>query len=352
MTTRRLHPRVARIARWTAVASLALSGLLPGTAPAAGVGQFDVLPAPGSSTDERGSYFVVGARPGQARTQSLTIANPGDRPVALQLRAVAASTGPLGGATYEAVREGEQAQDVDWLRLDRPRVTVQPGRTAVVGFTVRLPEGARAGDHLAGISVERRAAPGAGTGPEPSGASAGVVVRTRQVVAVQATAPGPSDPSLVIDGVAAEARADGMYLVVRLDNDGTTLLKASGRAEVAGDAPLDAAFAVDTFLPDTSIEYPIRWTDAPEKGSFPAEVELEFDGQVERWSGSVEVGDRELQSYGDRSGETASTTAVPVYVWAAAAAALVLLVAAIVRRRRVSGPGHGASVGGDADAPW
>lgn len=348
-----MHPRVVRIARWTAVASLALSGLLPGTASAAAATeQFDVLPAPGSSTDERGSYFVVDARPGQARTQSLTITNPGSRPVALQLRAVAASTGPLGGVTYEAVREGERAQAVDWLRLDRTQVTVHRGRTAVVDFTVLLPDGARAGDHLAGISVEPPRATSATKGPEPSGASAGVVVRTRQVIAVQATAPGASDPSLAIDGVAAEARADGMYLVVRLDNDGTTMLKASGRIEVAGDAPLDVEFPVDTFLPDTSIEYPVRWTDAPEKGSFPADVALEFDGQVVRWSGSVEVGDRELESYGDRSGERSMASALPWYAWIAMAAALVFPVAAIIRRRMASGRGHVDDVPRDADARW
>lgn len=295
---------------------------------------FDALPAAGSYTDERESYFVIPSRPGTPVRQQITLTNRSKAPVTFVLGTAEATTGPLGGVTYSVVRQGDRAPRIDWLELSEHRVRLAAGATRIVPFLVQMPHGADAGDHLAGITIERATPPKRAAGTAKAGASAAVTVRSRRVIAVQVTVPGPTSDELQIEGVRAAPQADGMYLMVELRNTGTTLLKARGTIEMDADPRLDEAFEVDTFVPRTTIEYPIRWTQAPSAGQHDTEVEVTYEGQSVRWSGTVRVGDRELKGFDDRTGADTASDIEAWILWVAGAAAVVVLAAAYAWRRR------------------
>jgi hypothetical protein len=223
------------------------------------------------------------------------------------------------------------------LHLERSRLVLEPGDTAVVHFTVLLPRSTSSGQYLGGISVERdvRAIT---TAPSSSRTSAGVAVRTRRIVAVQAIVPGAMQAELRIDGVTAVPRPDGMQLAIQLHNSGNVLLRGHGRMTIDGEDGLTRAFNIDTFVPKTRIRYPIRWTDDPREGSFPSSVEIEYEGKVVRWDGDVQVTDQELRDYVDRTGSDRVPTDRNPYLLIALAAMLLLPVGWVVARARRARP--------------
>lgn len=335
-----------RTLRWAVLLAVAAVLAVPGAASAQGQGvEFLVQPSPGSSTAAQGGYFLLDARPGDVITQSVDVRNDSTQPLELQLAPVDAVTGSLGGASYglggdEATRTGA------WVDLDRTSLTLEPGASAVVPFTVTVPADARTGEHLAGISVSP---PRDSRAPGADGGDAGVSVdvQTRRVVAVQVNLPGEATPELLIEGVTAAARPDGLYLEITIAHTGTALTKGTGVITVPDD-DFEREFSIDTFVPDTSIAYPVQWSpDAPD-GEHPAQVEVRYGDQVARWDGTVNVGEQVLDDLADRQVDPPDAAAagslplVVLAVLATAALALAVLGGFVVIRLRqpVAGRRH------------
>lgn len=312
-----------------AVLLLAVSAVLlvPGPALAQSQGvEFLVQPSPASSTAPQGGYFLLDARPGDVVAQSLDVRNDSAQRLELQLAAVDAVTGSLGGASYglgseEATRTGA------WIDLDRTSLTLEPGASAVVPFTVAVPADARSGEHLAGISVsppEDRATPDATASGE---AGVSVDVATRRVVAVQVNLPEPATPELVIDGVTAAARPDGLYLEIAISHTGTALTKGTGVITVPDD-DFEHEFNIDTFVPGTSIAYPVAWSPDAADGEHPTQVEVRYGDQVAAWNGTVSVDEQVLDELDDRQVDAPAadgTAGISVAVLAGLAAAALAL---------------------------
>lgn len=260
-------------------------------------GTFVAEPAPGSQTAPRGGYFLLDAEPGEEVTQSIGLRNDASRPLELRLAVVDAVTGQRGGASY-TLDDEPPSRTGAWITLERSSVTLEPGASAIVSFAVAIPAGADSGEHLAGISIRSPRTPADAPAAGEGEAGASIDVQTRHIIAVQVNLPGPSEPELVIDGVAAVARPDGLYLEIAIDNQGRGLTKATGAINVGDDFERD--FEVDTFVPGTSIAYPIKWRAQAAQGRYPAEVELRYGERVARWDGNVTVGDAVLDELAER----------------------------------------------------
>lgn len=136
----------------------------------------------------------------------------------------------------------------------------------------------------------------------------------------------------------------GLYLEIAIENRGRGLTKATGSITVDGN--FERELDVDTFVPGTSIAYPVKWTDDPEDGEHRAVVELRYGDGVARWEGAFTVGeqvrddleDRQVDPPSDRDGGGSD---VPMALIAGGAAAGGLLVAgggyALARLRRPRG---------------
>lgn len=277
-------------------AALLASSLVIVLAPATPAGaaaepgtDFLAEPAAGSSTEPRGGYFVLAATPGATVTQSVALRNDSDQVLDLRLTGVDAATAQKGGSSF-ALDTDTPAEAGAWVSLDQTAVTLPAKGSLTVPFRVTVPVEARSGAHLAGIAVMSPAPTTAGSGGAGQAAGASVKVQSRRVIGVQVNLPGPADPELVITGVAPVARPDGVYLEMAIENRGGGMTKGEGDITLSADN-FAQRFSVDTFVPGTSIAYPLKWTDKAFDGDHPTRVELRYGDRVAVWEGKFKVGE-------------------------------------------------------------
>lgn len=298
--------------------------------------KFLAEPADGSSTEPRGSYFVVAASPGGEFSQSVALRNDSPGPLDLRLAAVDAGTAQRGGTSFGLESETPSRAGA-WVVLERTALTLAAGESTLVGFKVTVPADATSGVHLAGISVlsPTKAATADGTGTQ---AGAAITVQSRRVIAVQVDLPGPADPELVITGVAPVARPDGLYLEVAVDNRGRGLTKGEGDLTLPGDN-FASPLSIETFVPGTSIAYPVKWGDSVPDGERDAHVEIRYGDRVAVWDGKFRVGEDVRDELANRQVDppapTRSSGGFPVLlVLGGVVGAMVLLGGGIVLGRR------------------
>jgi hypothetical protein len=232
------------------------------------------LKAVGAATN---GYYVFGAAPGEVIEGRVRIVNAGKVAGTARLDVVDATTGATTGAVYETV--GKRSADVGaWVRLASPRVTLGPGDSAIVGFTVTVPEDARRGEHLGGIvaaPVEAAAREGDGDGQR----TFRVNVVNQSVLAVQVNLPGEARQLLKVRGVEAGGNTGYQTLRITLSNPGERMVKGTGVVEITrgGDVVARQRFLIDTFLPRTRIDYPVVMRGrALVPGSYRARVTLDW----------------------------------------------------------------------------
>lgn len=342
-TRRRVRGAVRTAAQAAATAALVAVSATPATAQDGGV-NFVAEPVPGSQLSPTGGFFLLETGPGSEVTQAIGLRNDSGETLQLQLAAVDAVTGQLGGASYALAGE-QPSRTGAWIILERTAVTLAAGSSAVVPFRVQVPAMAESGHHLAGISIAAPKAAGSSVTPGTGEAGASVDVQTRRVIAVQVNLPGPADPELVVGGVTPVARPDGFHVQIAVENKGRVLTKATGTIGV-GDG-FERDFEVDTFVPRTSIAYPVKWDAEVDDGEYPARVELRYAGRVARWEGSFTVGEDLLEDLADRreeptaspDRESGSGLRWPAVAGAAAgtAVAAVVVGAGVARLRRPRG---------------
>jgi hypothetical protein len=334
---RRALPTVVLIVMLLALSPAATAAAQP--APAAPYG---VAPSPGSLTEPAGSYFLLDTDPGAELTQSITLRNDSGAPMDLTVSAVDADTANNGGISFPLA--GEQPERTGtWIDVHQDTVSLAPSASVDVPFTVRVPSEARSGVHLAGLSVQQVTDPASRSATAEGQAGAAVDVRTRRVIAVQVNVPGPAEPELVINGVSPVARADGLSLEVAIANVGRGLTRGEGHLTLP-DEGFESSITFGTFVPDSSIAYPVKWSAEKEGGTHPARVEIRYDGdKVAVWEGDITVGDDVQRDQADRQVESAapaaaSTSGVSVGVLVAAVVATLavasLIFWLILRRQR------------------
>lgn len=330
-----------------AAAVLALvAPAVPAASAQAGGVNFVAEPTPGSQTDPAGGgFFYLQGDPGAEIAQTIGLRNDSDGPLQMKLAAVDALTGQLGGASYALANETPSRTGA-WISLERTDLTLAAKASAVVSFKVAIPPGAESGHHLAGISISVPKSQGGSAEAGQGQAGASVDVQTRRIIAVQVNLPGPSEPELVIGGVSPAARPDGLYLEIAVENKGQGLTKAKGVINVGDD--FQREFEVDTFVPRTSIAYPIKWTADARDGEYPTRVEITYGERSANWEGTFRVGEEVLEELADRKVPSAdppkddddgSGVPVPALIGAAVGGAVLVggggLVLSRLRRPRV-----------------
>ncbi|WP_250443060.1 DUF916 domain-containing protein [Actinotalea sp. C106] len=193
--------------------------------------RWSVRPADASGPDGRMAVEHA-LDPGESVGDSLAVRNLSVVGVTFQLRAADGFTTRTGRfdmlpSDQESVAAGT------WITLPE-QVTVGPGETALVPFTIAVPEAAEPGDHAAGITASVSSVQSDGDGAQVS-------VESRVGLRVLTRVNGEIAPAATVSGVDPgyevrwnPARPGSATVTFDVVNDGNTRLLAEGSVAVGG----------------------------------------------------------------------------------------------------------------------
>jgi uncharacterized membrane protein len=135
------------------VVLLAALGFLGVGARPAAAADGDVSWAVTTASNDLGSgrqNYSYTLNPGGQLTDGLVIANHGTTPLHLAVYAADGFTAK-GGQLDLVTKDAKSTRVGAWVQTDRPDVTVRPGESVEVPFTVTLPDNAAPGEYMGGI---------------------------------------------------------------------------------------------------------------------------------------------------------------------------------------------------------
>ncbi|MEO8899012.1 MAG: DUF916 domain-containing protein [Candidatus Dormibacter sp.] len=256
---------IAALAAWT----------MPARAGAAspGGGVLTVSPAhPDASVPGGNAYFVHSVTPGTRWTDEVAVVNTNDSAIDAWVDPVDGITSIRTGAVYSA-RTVAATRAGAWVTPQVGSVTVDPHVQIIVAFTVTVPVGATAGDHLAGIAFESKQATSSGA----------ITTVLRSVVAVQVRVRGPAVFQLrVFSATLGPLSTTGTSgISVDMEDIGGFLGKPLLQISVEGPAGYHRAesLALDTMLPGDRITDEILWPDELGAGAYRLSISEDGSGR-------------------------------------------------------------------------
>lgn len=246
----------------------------------------DISIAPEHPDDESPTSITLRARVGTNVQDAIVIVNHSDAPINVAISPVAGITGQTSGMLYTDTDDPLRQAD-RWVTPSLDALLLPANAERVLAFSVTVPAGASAGDHLAGVAVENIV---------PKTASNGIAMQQvfRSIIGVRVIVPGaatcvPSLKSLGIDQIGSTGVA---AVDVGLANAGLqvgqpalaiTLIGPDGyRNKVSRD--------LDTVLPGDAIKYPFAWPDRLGKGSYDITAAMSCGATSVTLHGTVQLG--------------------------------------------------------------
>ncbi|HWB22135.1 MAG TPA: Fn3-like domain-containing protein [Gaiellaceae bacterium] len=220
-------------------------------------------------------YFVYPGVAGKVIHGAVIVTNTGDVAGVVKIYTADATTGSTTGAVY--LTDSAPTKAGSWIRLASSSLTLAPGKQATVPFTVTVPNGADAGQFVGGIVAETVAQVAGPKSKEK--ANVQIKVRNLSIVAVQVNVPGPKISKFTISKATIGGSKGFQQVLVHISNDGNVLAKPSGAVTIRNTSglPIETIkFRMDTFLPHTSIDYPIVLKKGLPPGNYTAGVTLSY----------------------------------------------------------------------------
>jgi Bacterial protein of unknown function (DUF916)/Protein of unknown function C-terminal (DUF3324) len=221
------------------------------------------------------SYFVFDSKPGIVVKSNVRVTNTGTARGSAILYPVDATTGQTSGAVY--LNQNNPRKDVGaWIALGAQKVTLDAGQSQIVSFQVTIPSTVRPGQHLGGIVAENLTESSSSQG----NSAIQIKVKNLTIIAVQVNLPGTPVEQLVGTGAQAGGQNGYQQLLVGLSNTGTVMLKPYGTLQISnaqGQIVKNISLKLDTFLPQTAINYPVAITgQALGAGNYQAMLDLTY----------------------------------------------------------------------------
>lgn len=242
------------------------------------------------------SYFIFDGKPGIVEKNSIRVTNTGNIPGTANLYAVDATTAQTSGAVY--LSKDSPRNDVGaWATLAVSQITLNPGQSRTVSFQVAIPANARPGQHLGGIVAEN-AAQQTSTSTKNNNTFQ-VKVKTLTIVAIQVNLPGTPVEQLAATSIQSGGDNGYQRILIGLGNGGNVMLKPFGSLQISnaqGQVVKNITLKLDTFLPETSISYPVNITgQALGAGDYQAALTLTYgDGKVLHYTTNFTITQQQL----------------------------------------------------------
>jgi WxL Interacting Protein, peptidoglycan binding domain len=205
-------------------------------------------------------YFVFEGRPGATIRGKVRVINVGSKAGRTTLYAVDATTGQTSGAVYRSRQEPRRGVG-KWTSLGTGTIQLAPGQSRVVPFSVHVPMGALAGQHLGGIVAQRStstsSSDSAGQGAQ---GTFRVKIQALSVIALQVNLPGPQRVKMSLSGIKVGNQPGHQSLLLGIGNPGNVLLEGGGSLKVFnrdGRLVKSQRFNLDTFVPETHVDFPV-----------------------------------------------------------------------------------------------
>jgi hypothetical protein len=263
---------------------------------------FSLQPIKSSAAATSGprSYFVFDAQPSAVIEAEFRVMNSGNAADTVRLYPVDATTARNSGTAFP-MRDVPRGEVGAWLTLGASEVTLGPGEARVVPFTVTIPANVRPGEHVGGIVAEKASLSPAGPAAAGStGAAFNVNIQHRSVIAVQLNIPGTPVERIEVAGITPDGQNGRQSLLLSLRNSSTLMLKPSGSLQLTnehGQLVQDLALKLDTFLPQTAIEYPVAIKDqALGAGTYQANLVLSYgNNQETRYTTALAITPKQVE---------------------------------------------------------
>ncbi|HTK06614.1 MAG TPA: hypothetical protein VL485_05575 [Ktedonobacteraceae bacterium] len=200
--------------------------------------------------------FLYTTRPGALIRDSLYVKNNGTARGTVTLYSADAFTGQSSGEAF-FMRTDLQRNVGTWITLSKHRVTLNPGQSTTIPFTLRIPHHVRPGQHAGGLVAEEPIQKQSST---QGLYRATVRLHTREVLGILINLPGKITEKLNATGIIYNKTSTYQSVLVGLSNTGTQLLRPSGRLRImdqGGRLLQNVPMKLDTILPWTVIRYPV-----------------------------------------------------------------------------------------------
>lgn len=249
MTEQRRPSAALRALRALAVSALALGAVALSAAPpalAADQISWAVSPATDGAPDKR-SWVELDLDPGQVADEQAAVRNLSDQTVTFRIDAADGYFTDTG--RFNMLPSDQESVDAGtWISAPES-VTVEPGGTGIVPFTVTVPDNAEPGDHAAGIAASL-----VSVGTEAGGSSVGVESRIGFRVMTRVT--GDVAPAVAVENLSSDYRMSwnpfepgSITVDAEVVNTGNVRLIVDGTASAqSASAPLVAADAAQQEL--------------------------------------------------------------------------------------------------------
>ena len=256
-------PGSAHVRRWpallaVAIMAAALSVTLPGDAWASpAVGGFTVLPVPTADDSVSRGYFNPTLAVGATQVEKVVVGNDTGQPLNLIVSPVDGLTGVTSGSVF-ANRQDPVRETGTWLSVGISTLRVPAHAKVPISFRVKVPTGASAGEHLAGLAIEN-------ANPQTSGGGMQITQVLRMVVGVLVRVPGPAsfEPTLRAVRLIELPGPKVAAVIAELANVGAALGKPTLTVSLVGPGGYRRSVTrvLDTILPGDAISFPFSWPD-------------------------------------------------------------------------------------------
>ena len=266
------------------------------------------------------SYFIFDSKPGTIINNRVRVTNVGTARGSVSLYPVDATTGQNSGAVY--LNHNDPRKDVGaWISLGVQQLTLDPGQSQIVSFQVTVPSAIRPGQHLGGIVAENLTV--ANNTPTPNTSkntsTIQVTVKNLTIIAVEVNLPGTPVEQLSATGVKAGGEGGYQQLLLSLSNTGTMMLHPYGMLQVTnaqGKSVENFSLKLDTFLPQTSIDYPVTITGpALGAGDYQATLNLMYGhGQALHYTTKFTISQQQItQVFGSHQTQAPTSSSGVVF---------------------------------------
>lgn len=220
--------QVLQVLRWAVVTFGICLLFLPSIAMAAAEnGGIGGKPAnPRADNPRTQSIFVYELQPGQNATDAVEIFNNTDQ----QKRIKVYSTDSIisSGGAFACAQAADAVKDVGgWIALKKDIVTLDPGASEKIGFTVNVPDFAEPGEHNGCIAIQEADAEAATVGN-------GIALSFRSAIRVAITVPGDIKKDLTIREARLSSRDKVVVGTVLMRNNGNVSLDSAITASIQG----------------------------------------------------------------------------------------------------------------------